>query len=295
MGCDGLLSRGDRQKLTALPVRAQQAWSIALRIMSLNGWGGTLHEELRSYLRQEAPDVLCLQEVVHTPATRKDWLTYRDGQHVLPQRANLFRDVCKELPEHAAVFCPAAQGVLWDGDEAVPSQWGLATYVHPDFPVIAQAQGFVHKTFSPHGYGEHPRSRNAHAVRLYDFERDRPITVAHMHGLRDLRGKMDTPERLEQVRRFAHLIEVVAQPGDRLVVCGDFNVDPGSQTFDALAEMGLNDLVIGNGVSGTRSSHYKKPGRYADYMLVNEAVDVLSFQVVEHPEVSDHRPLLLVI
>jgi endonuclease/exonuclease/phosphatase family metal-dependent hydrolase len=263
--------------------------------MCLNGWGGKLHDEMQRYLRDAAPDVLCLQEVVHTPATRKDWLIYRDGDHVLPQRANFFRDVCQTLPGHTGIFCAAAQGVLWDGDAAIPSQWGLATFVRADFPVIAQRQDFVHKSFSPNGYGEHPRSRTAHAVRLYDFERQWPVTVAHMHGLRDLRGKLDTTERLEQARRLARITESVTKSGDRLIVCGDFNVEPASRTFDVLAEIGLHDLVTGRGFSGTRSSHYKRSGRFADYLLVNEAVEVLSFEVVEYPEVSDHRPLLLEI
>ncbi|MBA4222604.1 MAG: metal-dependent hydrolase [Methylobacterium sp.] len=266
-----------------------------MRIMCLNGWGGTLHEEARSYLAREAPDVLCLQEVVQTPATAKEWLVYRDGDHVLPQRANFFRDVSDALPEHVAIFCPAAQGILWDGEDTVPSQWGLATFVHRRFPIIGQVQGFVHKGFSPDGYGEHPRSRSTHVVRIHDFDRGWPITIAHMHGLRDLKGKIDTPERLEQAHRFVALIEAVAQPGDRLVVCGDFNVEPGSRTFEILAGLKVKDLVVGRGHSDTRTSHYKKSGRYADYMLVNEAVEVLAFTVVEQPEVSDHRPLLLEI
>ncbi|HEV2511809.1 endonuclease/exonuclease/phosphatase family protein [Bosea sp. (in: a-proteobacteria)] len=264
-----------------------------MRIICLNGWGGTLHEAVRAYLAREAPDVLCLQEVVHTPATSKEWLDYRDGDHVLPQRANFFRDVSEALPEHVAIFCPAAQGILWDGEETVPSQWGLATFVHRRFPIIGQMQGFVHKGFSPDGYGEHPRSRSAHVIRLHDFDRGWSITIAHMHGLRDLNGKIDTPERLEQARRLVGLVQAVAEPGDRLVVCGDFNVEPGSQTFGILAGLDLEDLVVGRGHTDTRTSHYKKPGRYADYMLVNEAVEVLAFEVVQQPEVSDHRPLLL--
>ncbi len=261
--------------------------------MCLNGWGGTLHEEARAYLAREAPDVLCLQEVVHTPAANKDWLDYRDGDHVLPQRANFFQDISAALPEHVAIFCPAAQGILWDGDETVPSQWGLATFVHRRFPIVGQMQGFVHKGFSPDGYGEHPRSRSAHVVRLHDFDLGKSITIAHMHGLRDLRGKIDTPERLAQAQRLVRLVQAVAEPGGRLVVCGDFNVEPDSQTFGILASLGLKDLVVGRGHSDTRTSHYKKPGRYADYMLVNEAVEVIAFTVVEQPEVSDHRPLLI--
>jgi hypothetical protein len=53
-----------------------------MRIMCLNAWGGTLYDQLLSYLRDESADILCLQEVVHTPATRKETLIYRDGDHV---------------------------------------------------------------------------------------------------------------------------------------------------------------------------------------------------------------------
>ena len=266
-----------------------------MRIACLNGWGGTLYGPLLNYLQALQPDILCLQEVVHTPASQRDWLTYRDGEHVLPQRANFFAEVAARLPDHVAIFCPAAQGVLWDGDVSVASQWGLASFVHRSLPITAQAQRFVHKGYSPHGYGDHPRSRNAHAFRIFDYQRDRPVVVAHMHGLRDLIGKGDTPERLAQAQRLVALVNNVAEPGDALVVCGDLNVEPQSETFAILGQLGLSDLVTGRGSSGTRTSHYRKPGKFADYMLVNDAVDVLDFSVVTQPEVSDHCPLLLTL
>jgi endonuclease/exonuclease/phosphatase family metal-dependent hydrolase len=266
-----------------------------MRIMCLNGWGGKLHEALADYVAKASPDVLCLQEVVHSPATDEDWLDYRDGAHTLPQRANFFRDVAALLPGHVATFCPAAQGVLWDGDVAIPSQWGLATFVRASFPVIGQIQSFVHKGYSPDGYGDHPRSRNAHAVRLYDHQRNWPVCIIHTHGLRDLAGKMDTPARFAQANRLAELVEQIAEPGDRVVLCGDFNVEPASETFEILRRVGLHDLVAARGFSGTRSSHYAKPGRFADYMLVNDIVEVRSFDVVTEPVVSDHCPLLLEI
>ena len=266
-----------------------------MRIICLNGWGGKLHEALAAYIRAASPDVLCLQEVVHTPASDKEWLDYRDADHILPQRANFFRDIAEALPDHVATFCPAAQGDLWDGDKVLPSHWGLATFVHKRFPIVGQIQAFVHKTFSPDGYGDHPRSRNAHAVRLHDFECDWPVSIIHTHGLRDLNGKMDTPERVAQAHRLADLVKSIAEPGDRIVLCGDFNVEPDSETFNILRQIGLNDLVTGRGHTGTRTSHYKKPGRFADYMLVNDAVVVKRFEIVTEPEVSDHCPLLLEI
>jgi endonuclease/exonuclease/phosphatase family metal-dependent hydrolase len=264
-----------------------------MKIMCLNGWGGKLHEAVAGYVAAERPDVLCLQEVVHSPETTREWLTYRDGDHVLPQRANFFADVAAVLPDHVAFFCPAAQGVLWDDYHPLPSQWGLATFVHKSLPVIAQEQGFVHKAFSPHGYGDHPRSRSAHGIRVYDYASDRPVSVTHMHGLRDLRGKMDTPERASQARRLLELSDRVSEPGDLRVVCGDFNVEPESETLRLLAEAGFTELVTGHGFESTRSSHYEKAGRFADYMLVDRPDEVAAFKVVYQPEVSDHCPLLL--
>lgn len=264
-----------------------------MKIMCLNGWGGKLYEKLLPYLETAMPDILCLQEVIHSPESGKDWLTYRDGDHILLQRANFFRDVSFALPNHLATFCPAAQGVLWDEDQSIPSQWGLATFVHRSFPVIGQVQGFVHKDYSPVGYGDHPRSRSAHGVRVYDDTADRTISVTHMHGLRDMSGKQDTTERAEQAQKLLDLSRRVSKQEDVVVVCGDFNVGPDSETLAILADSGLKELVTGRGFKSTRSTHYTKHGRFADYMLINREEVVKSFEVIGVPEVSDHCPLVL--
>ena len=266
-----------------------------MQIMCLNSWGGTLHDQLLPYLTETQPDVLCLQEVVHSPASHKQMLTYRDGDHVLTQRANLFSDVCAALPQHSAVFCPAARGSLWDQDTEVPSFWGLATFVHKSSPVIGQTSGFVHGAYGAHGFGPHPRSRSAHAVRVYDHTRDLAMTIAHMHGLRDLGGKHDTPARLQQAHKLVQLTRSLAQPNDDIVVCGDFNVTPNSETLNVLGGLGLTELVTERGHPTTRTSHYKKPGRFADYMMVSASLRSADFHVVTQPEVSDHCPLVLTV
>ena len=264
-----------------------------MRLICLNGWGGKLHDELVPYLSSSDPDILCLQEVVHTPAATQDWLAYRDHGIDLPQRANFLRDVADVLPDHLAVFCPAAQGDLWHGEMRYPSQFGLATFVRKSFAIVAQAQGFVHGAFSADGYGDHPRSRTAHAVRIFDFTTGQPTVIAHMHGLRYLEGKHDSPARLAQANRLVQLVRNIAEAGDRIIVCGDFNVLPDSETFAVLRELDLTELVTTRDFTDTRTSHYTKQNRYADYMLVNSAVKIDYFDVVRQPEVSDHCPLLL--
>lgn len=266
---------------------------MLVRILSLNAWGGRLHDRLIPYLAEADPDVLCLQEVVHTSNVEAEWLTYRDHGLELPQRANLFREVSEALPSHQAFFCPAARGDLYASDASFPSEWGLATFVKRSYPVIGQVQDFVHGDFSPTGFGMHPRARNAHGVRLFDYETLSAITIVHMHGLRELSGKEDTPARDAQAKALADVIVRTRRIGDRLVVCGDFNVLPASATFEPLRNLGLTDLVTSRGHSDTRTSFYKKSPRFADYMLVSANVEICSFEVVGAPEVSDHRALLL--
>ncbi|MEM7642515.1 MAG: endonuclease/exonuclease/phosphatase family protein [Pseudomonadota bacterium] len=265
-----------------------------MRILMLNAWDGRLHDDLLPYLAAAQADVLCLQEVIHTAGAGQDWLTYRDDGMALPQRARFFTDLCAALPDHQGIFCPAARGDLFHGETAIPSQWGLATFIHRRHMLIGQLQDLVFRDFSADGYGDHPRSRSAHVVRIFDEAADRPITIAHMHGLRDPEaGKADTAQRKTQADRFLRMIRSIHRPGERLIVGGDFNVPPGSETLTMLGTLGLTDLVTTRGFEGTRTRHYGKPGRFADYLMVNGDVPVRAFDVVTEPAVSDHCALML--
>ena len=114
--------------------------------------------------------------------------------------------------------------------------------------------------------------------------------------LADLLQKLDRSNCLqwaEQARKLLALSSQVAGPGDARVICGDFNVEPGSETLRLLSAAGFTDLVTTRGFAGTRTSYYAKPGRFADYMLVDAQTPVRTFEVIRAPEVSDHCPLLL--
>jgi len=266
---------------------------MAFRVLSLNAWGGRLHETLLPYLAQADADVFCLQEIVRSHDGPSETRLYRDGALELPQRSDLFGEIAALLPNHDGFYFPTSTGDLFSGAQAIPAEFGIATFVRKGFPIIAQTTNFVHGAYSPDGWGEHPRPRNAHVIRLHDHRSRTLITIAHMHGLRTQNGKEDCPERIDQAHALRRQIESIRRPGEGLVVCGDFNVLPGSATFDILGELGLRDLVMAGGHTDTRTSWYKKTPRFADYMLVTQTVDVTGFEVVAQPEVSDHRALVL--
>ena len=269
---------------------------MTLRVVSINIWGGRVYEPLIKYLPAVNADVYCLQEVYNAPLPMDEWLIYGandawEGEKVRP---NLFREIGEVLPEHRGMYFPAARGFLHDGAKTEhPVEYGIAMFVRRSLPIIGERMDFVYSEFRHWGYGDPPLSRNAHCVRLFDYGNGKPVTIAHMHGLYDKRGKIDSDIREDQAHAFASLIGDVAEDGDAVIACGDWNVLPTSNTFTILKKLWLRDLVVGGGHTDTRSSFYKKNPRYADYMMVSPNVRVLDFEVVADPEVSDHRPLLL--
>jgi hypothetical protein len=50
-----------------------------MRILSLNAWGGRLSKRLIPFLTEVDADILCLQEVTHTPASETEWFVCRDN------------------------------------------------------------------------------------------------------------------------------------------------------------------------------------------------------------------------
>lgn len=250
-----------------------------------------MFDPFASWLPSVDVDVLCLQEVTRTTGLA-GWTTFADGERELPQRADLHGDVKLLLPDHQAIFSASDAGPVSDqrGKEW-RQDFGIGTYLADRLTTVGQCTTFVHGEFVEHQkWSVSERPRVAHAVRVYDRDQARFITIVHLHGLRDAAGKHDTPARIRQATRLVELIEHVREPADFTVVCGDLNLLPTSETFRYLRKIGLVDLV---GMADTRTSAYRKPLRHANYMLVSDPSAVTFFEAPATPEVSDHRPLLL--
>ncbi|WP_326550640.1 endonuclease/exonuclease/phosphatase family protein [Micromonospora sp. NBC_01813] len=255
--------------------------------MSVNAWGGALADELLGWLPSSAADVICLQEVTRTPGLT-GWTRFSDAERNLPQRASLLDDVRTVLPRHQAYFVASDSGPVSDHAGSRHRQdFGLATFVAEQLPVVGVGSAFVHGEFVDHPEWTADRPRVALAVGTVGRGL---VWVVQVHGLRDPTGKGDTTARRRQAERLAGLVSRVRGPRDLVVVCGDFNLLPGSETFHVLAGVGLTDLV---GTADTRTSHYPKPVRHASYLLVSDVAAVERFQVLREPEVSDHRALIL--
>jgi endonuclease/exonuclease/phosphatase family metal-dependent hydrolase len=262
-----------------------------VRIVSANVWGGALADDLLKWLPGCGAHILCLQEVTRTPGLT-GWTRFTDGERSLPQRAALLNDVRARLPEHQAIFLTSDSGPVHDDTGRTYRQdFGLATLVGEDLPIVGVDSAFVHGQFTDHvEWPAGDRPRIALAVQTIDRAVGRSVWAVQVHGLRDPSGKVDTPARRRQAGRLAELVRRIRGPLDLVVVCGDFNLLPDSETFSILAEAGLTDLV---GTADTRTSHYRKAVRHASYMLISEIAAVKQFEILDKPEVSDHRALIL--
>jgi endonuclease/exonuclease/phosphatase family metal-dependent hydrolase len=236
---------------------------------------------------------VCLQEVNRTPYASPQWL-YWDKDLERPQRANLFEELERHLPNHLAVFSPVGRGRLLDAERnEYVCEDGLATFVRRTLSIVRQTVNFIHGCYRPQGWGEKPKPRNIHVLELYDQSAGTFTTIAQLHGLWDPRGKVDTPERTAQAHSILGTIEAFGPTQDRLIICGDFNVLPEGTFFKILSQLNTINLVSTHGIADTRTSYYKKDIRLADYILASPAIQVTDFRAVEEPEVSDHRALLL--
>lgn len=264
------------------------------RLISLNCWGGRLHDPLMKFIVSCDADVLCLQEVNAIYSARQMKRAEEFPMDCRGVRLDLFSEISTLLPDHQALYFPAVTGFLHDEQVAPGVQFGIATFVRRNFPIIAQKSTYVYGAYRHSGVVDHPLPRNAHCMELYDPQTRQPFIVAHMHGIwQKGTQKADTLERLRQAHILRNSFGALAQTHHKVFACGDFNVLPTSKTFEFLERAGLRDLVTGNGHTDTRTSFYKGDVRYADYMFVDKSVKVRSFSCPAQPEVSGHRPLIL--
>jgi hypothetical protein len=120
------------------------------RIVSLNAWGGAVFDAFAQWLPTLEADAICLQEVTRTPDLA-GWTRFEDAERSLPQRANLFADVCELLPHHIGSFAASDAGPVVDNKGHTHQQdFGLAVFVHERHSVIKQQTTFVHGEFNVH-------------------------------------------------------------------------------------------------------------------------------------------------
>jgi hypothetical protein len=257
-----------------------------MQLVSLNIWGGKANDALVSFIEAEraATDIFCFQEVWASP--RADIKESR-GTHV-----HMLDELTALLPGFSAHFFPVQDGLDVDGKVDFELTEGQAIFVRDTLPVFSEGQVFTRgeRNSSPEGWERVPTALCYVRVPFRGAE----LTAVSFHDIPFPGDKLDTPERLEQSRR---IVEFVKKEKGELVLLGDFNLLPGTESIRML-EPHLRNLITEYHIKTTRSRislFYGKPDEqfFADFAFVSPGINVHRFAVPEDCVASDHLPMLI--
>jgi endonuclease/exonuclease/phosphatase family metal-dependent hydrolase len=244
-----------------------------MEVISLNTWTGRAGKEnlLDFFARNKHVDVFCLQEIWEgNPEHASAWEGNID--------TNLLTNISKTLSGHDVFFRPH------EGDF-----WGLAMFVKKNLTVKEEGDIFVHKQ-RENAFDDDKSISHARNLQYITIENPKGLrTILNFHGLWNAVDKTDTEERILQSNNIINFLKTISNP---YVLCGDFNLLPEGKSLKMLEDFGMKNLIKEFAITSTRSSHYKKPVRFADYTLVSDDIKVNDFKVLPD-EVSDHLAMYL--
>lgn len=248
-----------------------------MKLISLNTWSGRAgNEKLLEFFRKNKDiDIFCLQEVWEGGHDHAE-LWRRDGE--APIDSNSISNLLKVLPNHNVFFKPHYMD--W---------YGLALCIKKDLKIEEEGDIFVFKerenSFDEDGAKNHARNLQYAKIKTESGLR----TICNFHGLWNGVNKEDTPERIDQADNLIKFLKDLKEPH---LLCGDFNLMPQNKSLKMIEDFGMKNLIKEYGVTTTRSGHYTKPEKFADYTLVSDGIKVNEFRVLKD-EVSDHLAMYL--
>lgn len=247
-----------------------------MKLISLNLWGGRVHKELTSFLKEhsETTDVFCFQEMYHQADGKFSNAKWADDGINL----QLFDYIKNLLPGHIGIFYPHFEDF-----------WGLATFIRKDISILEEGEKFVH--YSPSKEEEQTGATSKNLQYISIELNHKKVNIVNFHGLYGGKGfgKGDSDARIKQSENIVNFLKSFS---GEIVFCGDFNLNPDTKSLKIIENMGLRNLITESGVISTRTSFYKNEGKFADYTLVTNGVHVKKFEVLSD-EVSDHNAMLL--
>lgn len=254
-----------------------------IQVISLNIWGGRAGKEgvlnfFEAY--RDSTDVFCLQEAWSAP--HHDFEGVFAGGRVL-KNDDVMVYAKQEIGEVLSDFIPIFHPHFRDN-------YGLLMFVRKKFPVVSEGEEFVYlykgyEPESPEEIGNHARNVQYATIETKEGR----VTIVNFHGLWNGRGKTDCAERLRQSDKIIQFIKTIDTP---IVLCGDFNLLPDTESIRKLEVAGLRNLILEYDITSTRTSYYTKPEKFADYVFVSQDIAVQNFEVLPE-EVSDHVALRL--
>jgi len=251
-----------------------------MKIIQLNGWCGRLNGPLSEFIKDEQPDILCMQETFAPhptiPRTFQDQYCFVDETITAGGFGYNF-------------FAP-----VW-GLEMAGSLIDVGNIILSKYPLSAQATShtYNHYYIKKSSQDSLPNTRAWQACQV-ELPNGKQLSVANYQGYLTPEGSMGDEITIKTMQKVRDGLSLLPKP---LIFCGDLNVNPKSPALKVLDSLGLINLTIRERVKTTLSPVHRAPlaarnSVACDYIFVSEDIQVNKFQVSD-TIVSDHKALIL--
>ncbi len=251
---------------------------MQLKFITLNiEHGGKLMDNILSFLNNEMPDILFLQEV------------YNSADQSLERRFRTIEVFSKEFSS----LLPYSdfKGIAYD--PVIKAEMGNAIF--SKFPIIDSGITFFDVPYGNVNFtGEHdpptvPRAIQYAKARFDNFE----LNFFNLHGIWAKYGGDDS-RRIE----MANTISGLLKEKENIILAGDTNFTPEAKKTTEIIESGGVKSVFGNSLRSTFNMKYKTIPGYAtaavDMVFLSNNIGVVESEMPE-VDVSDHYPLKVIL
>lgn len=246
---------------------------MKIKVLTLNIWeGGKLFEAIVAFVKKQKADILLLQEVTHG-----------EGNN-LAQFQKAYSELQFLLLYPYQSFAPA----FIDVQEGVEILQGNAVFSR--FPITSTKTIFYDIPFgkrfekNSESFLKTPRNLQ-HIVLKLD---EKILNVFNTQGIWGLDGR-DNKRRLKMAETIVHEIK----DHENVILAGDFNVCPGTETI-AKIEKQLHN-VFGSTLKSTFNMKQKENPGFAqavvDMIFISSDIKAIDYSCLQ-VNISDHLPLI---
>lgn len=240
-----------------------------MKIIQLNAWQGKFRREIIAFLKAEKPDFVCMQEV--------NDLKGRSGYKFF---ATL--DEIKEGAGFSGAFMSPAYSCRYMEREL---EYGNAILSH--VPFVSTETVFTRGKYKRH-FDIEKDDGNTRNLQVASVKvGGKTLNILNHHGHRVPESKAGDDETMRQMGIIAGIVDGLQGP---VVMCGDFNLAPDSQSLSLINDK-LTNLSMKNNLRRTYNQ-FSAVHAVCDYIFVNDEVKVRSFEMSDEV-VSDHKALVL--
>jgi hypothetical protein len=269
-------------------------------VCSSNAWGGCLPDYVPYIVNlANTVDVFCLQEVhmASTDNVPERIMPIDSRSRTVPLNLHLYNQLLAELgKEFVCTFSPQMTGFLHDCESTeLNVAYGNALFVRRSVKVLNFHDTHVYQQGPVENNGVTAAHKTAQAV---IFEKsERRVLISHTHGLWWNSNKGNVFPRSMQFKNWYTWLEKLCKDYHctDVMLCGDFNQTRDTDVITQIPHWSVfgtvpgRDLIKSHNILSTRTSHYQKELREADYMFVSPSLK--PSLLIDYDVPSDHALL----